>query len=295
MQIIKTPPFFYFRRSAACGEMGSPFCDVPCVGSPYTTYTTIGKGRVREIMACVVLAIIWGLLGMSVPTLAASCSPSTNSLIVEPGSGPNLEAVFNCEDGDFEVFWSGEVSVPGTIFIGYGTTVKIYGENTAINASSNSLSGTTVDSSSSSSSDQQDQQLKELSSGMSLPTDISAAAVGSSDSGGPIFHVDGGQIVLNALAVRNGYVDNGSGGGVYANNSDVTIIDCLFENNFASDQGGGVFAILSTLAVANSTFRGNSAGFEPLVGDDDGEGAGGGIAVRTLCRTRLSNANLLLC
>lgn len=261
---------------------------MPGIGAPYTSNTG-AKGRARERKASAVFIIVWGwacLLGMmSVPTFAAPCN-QTSTLIVEPGSGVNLEAVFNCEGGDFEVFWSGEVSVPGTIYIGTGTTVKIYGDSAAIAASGNrGLAVSSKESSSSgsgnssTSSDQHAQRLEELSSGMSLPTDISAAAVGSGDSGGPLFQVNGGQIFLNSLAVRNGSADEG--GGVHATSSNVTILDCVFENNFASDEGGGVYANLSVLTVANSTFRGNSAGFEPLPGDDDADGAGGGIAVNT--------------
>lgn len=232
------------------------------------------------------LAMVWAwlCLGMSVPTLAAPCIPTTNSLIVEPGSGLSLLSVFDCEGGKFEVFWSGEVTVPGTIVIGNGTTVTINGDNTASTGSGNG--GLVADSTSSSSSSVGggvggDPQLEELSRDLSFPRDISAAAVGGGGNlSAPIFQVDGGQIFLNALAVRDGYVSAGNGSAIHATNSIVTIVGCLFENNFASGQGGAIFANLSTLTVTNSTFRKNSAGVETVAGqDEDAETAGGGIAV----------------
>lgn len=205
---------------------------------------------------------------MGVPTLAAPCNQMADSLIVKPDSGPDLKVLFDCEGGEFNVLWSGEVSVPDTIYIGRGTTVNIHGDEPAMGGSNHT-----------SSSDQQ-QQLQELSSEMSLPRDtLSAAVVSSNPLGGHIFFVDGGQLFLNALAVRDGSVSDGSGGGVYAVKSNVTVTGCLFENNFAMDSGGGIFANLSTLVVVNSTFRGNAAGSVPVAGQKGVKAAGGGIAV----------------
>lgn len=277
-----TRPFFtQLSPSAGYGKAKPPPRDMTGVHTPPYRRE---NGRVRDKTARVLFALVWGwvCLWTSVPTFAAPCIPKTNSLVVEPGSGLSLLSVFDCEGGDFEVSWSGEVSVPGTIFIGNGTTVTINGDDTASTASGNGgLVAGSASPTSSSSDGGGDTQLEDLSSDLSLPRDTSAAAVGGGgNSSAPIFQVDGGQIFLNALAVRDGYVSAGDGSGVHATNSNVTIVGCLFENNFASGQGGAVYANQSTLTVTNSTFRRNFAGFESIAGEEeDAEGSGGGIAV----------------
>ncbi|CAM9587167.1 unnamed protein product [Ectocarpus fasciculatus] len=206
------------------------------------------------------------------PALAAPClQAATGQLTVSPTSGVDLETVFDCEGGEFDVVWSGEVSAPGTIYIGSGTTVNIYGEDAPTATTTSGTPGI-----SSFSGDD------ELWSGLSLPPDdlSSAVVVGSGLSGGPIFFVDGGQLSLNALAVRDGNATGDSGGGVHAEKSNVTITGCLFENNFAEVWGGGVVANLSVLTVVNSTFRENAAGLVSVAGQDNVDAAGGGIAAK---------------
>ncbi|CAB1104673.1 unnamed protein product [Ectocarpus sp. CCAP 1310/34] len=219
----------------------------------------------------------------AVPSWPSRGHGPTGQLAVSPTSGVDLETVFDCEDGEFEVVWSGEVSVPGTIYIGSGTTVNIYGEDTTTTTTT-TTSGIGSTGFSSFSGDD------ELWSGLSLPRDdlSSAVVAGSGLSDGPIFFVNGGQLSLNALAVRDGNATGDSnatvdsGGGVHAVQSNVTITGCLFENNFARVLGGGVLANLSMLTVVNSTFRGNAAGLISFAGQDEDEveGAGGGIAAK---------------
>ena len=205
----------------------------------------------------------------------------------------DITSVFACEGGDFEVHWSGEVSVSSTIFVGSGTTVRIYGDG-------NSSEGN------SSLSDQEG--LEELTSGLVLPLGLSSAVVGtgsSSVSFGPMFYVDGGHLILEDLIVRGGYATNesnallidgfrglyGNGGGVYAINSSVSIARCEFSDNFAEHLGGGIFANLSSVEVVNSAFRYCTAGHESTFEDEDLLGTGGGISVSTVSyqvqRTRI--------
>ncbi|CAN0426080.1 unnamed protein product, partial [Scytosiphon promiscuus] len=62
---------------------------------------------------------------------------------------------------------------------------------------------------------------------------------------GPILFVDGGQLFLENMVIRGGYVINStdfptaSGGGIYANQSNITVTSCVFEDNFAEFAGGG--------------------------------------------------------
>lgn len=206
----------------------------------------------------------------------------------------DLTNMFNCEGGDFEVYWSGEVNVSATITIGAGTTVRIFGEGNSTEGNS-SLSD--------------NEALEELTSELALPVRLTSAAVGVGPpnitvsteediSFGPMFYVEGGQLFLEDMIVRGGFAANttttttsvngsgsdgtsldGIGGGVFAVNSNVTVTRCEFNDNFAENLGGGIFANQSTLVVVDSMFRYCEAGFFSTIEDDVDNGAGGGISV----------------
>ena len=72
------------------------------------------------------------------------------NVFVTPDSELDLANIFACEGGQFNVSWSGVVTVPETIYIGRGTTVRVVGSNPG--SSSNSSSGSSSNSSSGSSS-----------------------------------------------------------------------------------------------------------------------------------------------
>eukprot|EP00752_Nemacystus_decipiens_P007772 g6941.t1 len=239
-------------------------------------------------------------------------------IFVTPDSELDLTSVFSCEGGEFDVFWSGVVHVPGPIFVGRNTTVRVVGD--AAESSSTSLGGS-------------DYNIRGQSIALPLlPSGLTSAAVstafwqrqlqsnattssGYTDSGGDssdtysygeeaapagsIFVVDGGHLLLENLAVRGGDarnystssgsssigIDGGSGqgyrfygGGVYAVDASVAITRCEFENNFAQNLGGGIYANRSTLVVIGSVFRRCQADVVSSPGDD-ANGAGGGIGV----------------
>ncbi len=221
-------------------------------------------------------------------------------LVVTPESVLDLANIFACEGGEFQVSWSGVVTVPETIYIGRGTTVWVVGSNASGNSSD---------------SDQQG-WVEGLSTRLPpLPNNLPDAAVrtaseleqqdmaantsttGAVASPGPIFFVDGGQLYLEGVAVRGGSTTASSadssiasdeavvsGGGVHAIDANVTVIGCEFEDNFAEYLGGGIFTNRSTLVVVGSVFRGCSADVVPSpeeIADEefDTDGAGGGIGV----------------
>ncbi|CAN0539517.1 unnamed protein product, partial [Laminaria digitata] len=62
--------------------------------------------------------------------------------------------------------------------------------------------------------------------------------------------------------------------------ADVNVTRCEFRDNFAVHWGGGIYAEESTLVVIDSLFEGCRAGFQSFPGEEEAEGAGGGIAVR---------------
>lgn len=220
---------------------------------------------------------------------------------VTPDGELDLTSFFACEGGKFDVLWSGIVNVPGTIYIGRGTTVRIIGSV----AEGNSSLGE-----SSSDSDQPriaalSNKLPPLQNGLtaavvSTLSDQSNASTASTsttarDDGaldaqsGSIFFVDGGQLFLESLVVRGGNAINSTdassgavvvtGGGVHAVDANVTVTDCEFEDNFAQEMGGGIFTNRSTLVVVRSVFRRCQADAVSSP-EDDVSGAGGGIGVR---------------
>ena len=131
-------------------------------------------------------------------------------------------------------------------------------------------------------------ELERLSSDLNLPQGLTPEAVGifATVPFGPIFLVGVGELHLESIGIREGNATNStanaivSGGGVNAINSNVSVSDCVFEDNFAEFLGGGIHGNLSTLTVKDSVFHGNHAGFRSYAGDENVDGAGGGIAVR---------------
>lgn len=229
------------------------------------------------------------VLGASVSALAATCLDSgrggVQQVAITPNTIHDLSTAFDCEGGQFEVSWLGTVSVPRTIHIGRNTTVKIVGGvNKTITA------GTTT---TSSGVDLQLEELlgklalpEGLTSTAVGPRPSNPVAEDYQFSFGPIFFVDNGQLFLENMVIRDGFAINStinpvvSGGGVHAIDSNVTVTGCEFEDNFADFWGGGIFANQSTLTVIDSVFRGCHAGFQSFAGEEDVAGAGGGIVVR---------------
>ena len=108
-----------------------------------------------------------------------------------------------------------------------------------------------------------------LTGALSIPRGLTSAVVGAgsstisvdTDKGldfGPIFFVNGGQLILENMAVRWGFVLNStenstaSGAGIHAQHSNITVTRCEFEDNFAELYGGGIFGNYSTLSVVDS-------------------------------------------
>ena len=267
-------------------------------------------GSVLVLLAATILAVPsarpwvgekmgWGIGAQAQQTQpCAAVSNSSNSgelqQLTVSNDTANLSTMFACEGGEFNVSWSGVVEVYSTIKIGNGTTVRIFGETTTSSGANSSISGgnsssySSYSSSSSSSGVDLEFELERLSSDLNLPQGLTSAAVGvfSTLPFGPIFLVDGGELHLESMSVRGGNATNSTanaivlGGGVSAINSNVSVTGCVFEDNFAEFLGGGIHANLSTLTVKDSVFHGNAAGFQSYAGDEDVDGAGGGIAVR---------------
>lgn len=69
---------------------------------------------------------------------------------------------------------------------------------------------------------------------------------------------NGETVTFEGLTVKNGDAgEDNAGGGIYANESEIIVINCVFEDNRA-DAGGAVFSSSSTSSFTNCTFTSNS-------------------------------------
>ncbi|CAB1103370.1 unnamed protein product [Ectocarpus sp. CCAP 1310/34] len=109
---------------------------------------------------------------MAAPCAAAGGLGAEEVTVTPESDGEELLSLFDCEGGEFNVSWSGEVAVPGTIYIGRGTTVRIFGEP----GNSSSGSNATTPSSRSSSAAAGDSSAAAGSSGSSSTTSSSTSS-----------------------------------------------------------------------------------------------------------------------
>ena len=86
---------------------------------------------------------------------------------------------------------------------------------------------------------------------------------------------------LQGITIRNGYT-SWNGGGIYCDDSDITITDVVLVNNHACFRGGGIFCSGGNLNILNTSVTNNSASGRM-------DGCGGGI-----CCTGSVNLNNVL-
>lgn len=234
----------------------------------------LSLSRVRFFLCTILLPthLLLGPLSLSkhhrvMAATARSCNQTVaeqRPVVITPftSSDLNLSSIFNCENGSFEVTWSGAVTVTGSIRIGRGTSVTIVGSYGS--STSNEFLET-------------------------APNDSAAVA---STAFGPIFIVEEAELILKGMVVRGGNASSlvgrgiARGGGVYARDANLTIERCAVEDNFAEDSGGGIRASLSRVIVRETVVRRCDAGFKPEAGSEDASGEGGGIEVVFVWVTR---------
>jgi hypothetical protein len=81
---------------------------------------------------------------------------------------------------------------------------------------------------------------------------------GFDSGGGAIYALNGGTVTINGSTVSGNSASAGSGGGIDALNSALTITGSTFSGNSAGG-GGGIYTFQSYLTINNSTFSGNQA------------------------------------
>ena len=249
-----------------------------------------GIARKGEMGFCVLAA-------PCVPDNATAREAGATTLEVNATTDLNLTSIFACEGGTFEVAWSGTVNVSGTIHVGLGTTVKIVGDSRPNSTSDTASSTRSINITASSGNSSIRDEVDTLTAALSIPHGLTSAAVrvGYSETSvepdrnldfGPIFLVDGGQLILENMAVRGGFVNStDNGAAIHALHSNITATGCEFEDNLALVYGGGIFGNNSTLVVVDSVFRRCRAGLPAAAGveDENVVGKGGGIGVRIEC------------
>ena len=240
-------------------------------------------------------------VGMGVLAKPCVSETTTSSLAPEKGRGKKLYVnasnvhllkELNCEGGVFEVNWTGVVNVTDSIVIGSGTQVTITGQG-FLTTAEDSTASTSTDSTNGTG---QNGKLGELTRQLVLPQGLVASAVGvvsqeSIDSNtntafGPIFDVQkGGMLSITRMIVSGGLVAGGTPRGwagiSAAKESNVFVTECEFSDTFAEYNGGGIHVEQSVLQVADSLFTRCWVGFNSQGDDDEPDGKGGAIHVRT--------------
>ncbi len=88
-------------------------------------------------------------------------------------------------------------------------------------------------------------------------------------SGGAIDNYHGNLIIIDSTITNNTAMEYGDSGAISANNSYLTIINCVFDKNVSVDGGGGVmYCLLSKLKITDSTFRNNIASYDGAIYSD---------------------------
>ena len=96
--------------------------------------------------------------------------------------------------------------------------------------------------------------------GSALASPITISGDTNNDATGDVqvFIVNAGiTATLNGLVITKGYISGGEGGGV-SNNGNLTVVNCTFTANEATDFGGAIVNT-GTLAVTNSVFTANKS------------------------------------
>lgn len=79
-------------------------------------------------------------------------------------------------------------------------------------------------------------------------------------SPGAGLYLEGGSVTLSNCMFQENYAEEQGGGGIYAKNSTLNIDKCIFSNNGAwAANGGAIWAESSTLTISLSTFEKNAA------------------------------------
>ncbi|CAM9763806.1 unnamed protein product [Choristocarpus tenellus] len=155
--------------------------------------------------------------------LSAIVCPDTTSQslrVSDTDGATDLSAAVNCTGGTVNVVWVGLVTILGTIEVGQDTTLNIVGE----------------------------------------VGDGGTGAVINGASSVRIFEVGtGATLQVENTTIRGGLADAAGGGGVRCSGASLILVDCVFESNESNGSGGGVWMEESTIIVTGGSFVRNTA------------------------------------
>lgn len=170
---------------------------------------------------------------------------NTTTLLVNNVTGAldELKAAVNCTNGGrVDAVWAGAVTLDAAISIGEGTFLFITGEDNLAEAQGGLVT-----------------RIFDVSPGAGLALTQLKLSAGVAQSGGAI-RSDAATLTLDSCVFDTNYAVNGSGGAVWVDGGEVTIIGGEFLGNIATGVGGAVFAMDATLVVEEGTLlEGNTA------------------------------------
>jgi fibronectin-binding autotransporter adhesin len=187
------------------------------------------------------LLMLWtALSAICVQAQLCSSKPVTMT-IAKAEDAAKLATAALCDNASITVAWQGNVQLADTIVVGNGTSLAVTGASakTAIIDGGNAV------------------QLFDVWGQLTL-INLTLSNGNTTDFGGAIYNRVNSRVAISG-SVFTGH--QASYGGAICSDSEVTISDTAFSNNFASETGGAVYSeVNSTMAVSYANFDSNTAG-----------------------------------
>jgi len=200
------------------------------VASATSASTTIPMNAAETVTAQFSANLVVNTTSDDNPGVAANCFPQAS-----PGVTSTAD---NCSLRDALTFAAGagaaSITFDSTVFA-TAQTIALGSAGTLIVPANTSITGPTSG------------------TGYTLTNLVTVSGAGASG----VFRTGSAAVALSNLAIVNGYTVDG--GGILNDHGVVTVANCTFINNTATDWGGGIFNNHGTTTVTGSTFSGNSA------------------------------------
>ena len=138
----------------------------------------------------------------------------------------------------------------------------------------------------------------EIDGDVSITGPGAAALTIDGDANDRIFNISGSEVRIEGVTLTGGNASAGNGGAIFADYTDLTIVDSVISGNSASSRGGGISAFRSDLRIENSVVSMNSAGssgggifvasyygsgsldmLDSTISDNQTTSSGGGVAI----------------
>lgn len=208
---------------------------------------TFSSGQIWSTLLSAILIISAGCLDSLVRGQPCGSTQSTPLRVENETLLDTLRTAVSCTDGGaIEVSWAGFVTLDAPITIADGTFLSVTGEDdqAEMHGDDSSPDGT---------------RLFVVSPGGGLTLTRLKLSGGAAAEGGAI-HLSSAFLTLDSCVLDGNIATEGSGGAVWANGGNVTIMGGEFSGNSASQLGGAVHATDGRLEVQGGCrFEGNEA------------------------------------